>query len=156
MKNLTAKALTAADRSGAVLVSFDAPWEMKILGRTFVHVVRKRVPREVTPDYLYFYVNSPVSRVVARAPVGVVRSVAVSHVVKNCNDFGLTRSEAEDYCEGLGTIGVYELGRFEIAGASLSREWLSERMAFFPPQSFLFLSWEARSLIDREAKFKNG
>ena len=63
-ERVPAKAINTADQSDGIVVSFGADWHERLLEGRFTAVIRKRVPKTVTPKWLYFHINSPVKRIV--------------------------------------------------------------------------------------------
>jgi len=151
---VTAKALDRADRSQAVLVSCDARWHDLILGKAIKAILRKRVPKDAGVRWIYFYINAPHCVIAAKAIVKRVREMPTTEAVSRAKDLSLSRDEITAYSSGQRKIGAYELGRIVEAKRSLSLGWLRKKMAFFPPQSFLFLSTRAKSIIDAGACFE--
>ena len=151
---VSAKALETADRSPAVLVSFDARWQDLILGKAISAILRKRVPKDADVRWIYFYINAPHSVIPARAIIKRVRDMPTTEALSRAKDLSLSKDEITSYLSGQRKIGAYELGRIEKAKRCLSLEWLRKKMVFFPPQSFLFLSKQAKAIMDEQACFE--
>lgn len=149
---LEAKA-TDAGVSTVVVVSFDARWLEPIIKRQVRLVLRKRVPRSTSPHWMYVYINSPESVLMARARVKQVVSLSLRDAIERRNTSILTTEEINKYFGGAREIGAYELGDIQLASNPLQLMWLRKHMTFNPPQSFFFLAVKAQEFIDKNAGF---
>lgn len=147
---LTAKSANAQLSTG-IVVSFDARWLVPISEGRISLVLRKRVPQSASPEWMYIYVNSPASFLLARAPIKKILTLSLAEALKRRNELVLTNDEINSYLQGSVAVGAYELGRIEIARNPLRLSWLHQNMTFNPPQSFFFLASDAQSFIDQHA-----
>ena len=150
---LEAKA-TGNELSSAIVVSFDARWLEPISNRRVRLVLRKRVPRSMSPDLMYIYINSPASILLARARIRSIFSISQNEALKRSDEFQLTAEEIKRYFHEATEVGAYALGSVEVAARPPSLEWLRRRLTFNPPQSFFFLAPAAQKLIDEHAEFR--
>lgn len=155
-QRIPAKASGPADRSDAVIVSFDAAWHEAIVARTLTAVIRKRIPTSIEPTWLYFHVNSPRSAIVARSRLENVGYVPITTARSMTSELGLNRSEVDEYCLNLSQVGLYRLAGIELASTPAAVDGLRRTLIYWPPQSFLFLSSSAKSIIDAECDFIGG
>jgi hypothetical protein len=123
-----------------------------VLGK-FKAVIRKRVPKTVSPTWLYFHINAPVSAICARAEILAIRELTPAQARAKANDIALCPAAVDAYTAGDPRIGCYELGKITLARQSLSSDFLNERMIYHPPQSFFVLSCLAQQMIDELAGF---
>lgn len=149
-----AKAQTTEERSGAIVVSFDARWAEPFRLRKVKRVLRKRVPQSTDADWLYVYVNSPASCLLARAKLAGIHDTVLAHALASSDAIGLSGREIETYFGRTESMGEYELATIEVAVTPLRLTWLKDHLVFHPPQSFLFLSSKAKQIIDEAAGFK--
>lgn len=150
---LSAKALNKEDNSGAILVSFFAGWNGPIINRTLKAVIRKRIPKKQSCNLIYFYLNAPISKLMGRAVVISVGNVPIADVLKMENLLKLNSEEIISYVGENKEIGLFRLKGIEIAKTPLDLKWLRNHMKFSPPQSFLFISNQAKGLIDKSCNF---
>jgi hypothetical protein len=151
---LPAKATAVDERSNAIVVSFEAKWHEHLLARDFSLVIRKRVPKNRTFEWLYFHINSPVSSICGRAPIENVNYITMEEAITRAKELNLSPVEINSYiAEGM-EIGCYQLGAFEFGERLVSSTELSTRMIYHPPQSFFVLSRKAKETIDRMAGFR--
>lgn len=149
-----AKALTDDDRSDSVIVSFDSAWRQKVLDATFSAIIRKRVPVSLTPTWIYFHINAPFSEILARARINTVRMISKQDAVRLHKQLDLSADEVKAYVGDAPEIGAYSVAGFEIAGNNITARALQEQMIYSPPQSFLFLSHEGKTVVDRLCNFR--
>ncbi len=149
-----AKALKPEEHTGAVVVSFDARWIDLIRKRKIKGILRKRIPTTLGAQWLYAYVNSPVSAIVARAVIENTTSVSMPLAIRMSNDLGLSPNEIKNYFSRAQCVGMYEIKAFELAVTPLTLERIRRDLVFYPPQSFFFMSKLGKEFIDEEAHFK--
>jgi len=149
-----AKALTDDDRSDSIIVSFDASWRQKILGVTFSAILRKRVPMSAMPSRIYFHINAPFSEVLARARIGAIKVISKQDAVKLHRKLDLSADKITAYIGNDSQIGAYLVDEFEVSDKNVTTRLLQEHMAYSPPQSFLFLSHDGKTLVDRLCNFR--
>jgi hypothetical protein len=102
---------------------------------------------------MYIYVNSPISAIVARARLESITTATRGELMGLLTDLCLQQSDVIDYLGRAAKVGLYRIGNIELANANLSVAELQNQMVFHPPQSFLFLSRDARELIDALGRF---
>ena len=149
---LTAKAANAEASTG-VVVSFDARWFRPISEGRISLVLRKRVPQSALPKWMYMYINSPASVLLARAPIKKILTLPLADALKRHKELDLANDEIGAYFRGSAAVGAYELGPLEIASEPLQLSWLRHNMTFHPPQSFFFLAQTAQAVIDKHGGF---
>jgi predicted transcriptional regulator len=150
---IIAKAKNPKDESEAIVVSFDARWLEAIRSKQFSSALRKRVPQSFRPRWMYIYVNSPASVILARASVVNISSVPLVEALAHQQELCLSEKEIERYSAGAKAVGLYKLGSIELARTHLTLTWLRQHMVFHPPQSFFALKDEAKTIIDRSPGF---
>lgn len=153
--SVIAKARNPKDESEAIVVSFDARWLEAIRSKRFSRVLRKRVPQSFCPQWMYIYVYSPTSLIVARASIANISSVSLVEALAHKQELCLSETEIERYFAGAKAVGLYKLGLVELARTHLTLTWLRQHMIFHPPQSFFTLKDEAKTIIDRSAGFSH-
>ncbi|MDT3684028.1 MAG: hypothetical protein RO009_03165 [Pseudorhodoplanes sp.] len=145
---VVATALTTAEQSNAIVVSFDAKWHRSLLGGTLGAVIRKRVPKERSFDWLYFHVNSPISAICGRVRIDKITMITLQQAIRLAEQLNLPPDAIAQYVGHDGRVGCYHLGSFQIPSVALHRSTLTERVKYSPPQSFLILSKSAKEIID--------
>lgn len=152
-QRVPARASGSADRSDAIVVSFDAKWHEAIIAKAFSLVIRKRIPKSYKPKWLYFHVNAPVSAICARAELTSVAYIPTKVVRNLVSDLSLGQAEIDKYCADLEEVGAYRIAGMETAPVKASVAGLRTQLMYTPPQSFMFLSNTAKIIIDTTCKF---
>jgi len=116
-------------------------------------VIRRQVPKSTQPEWLYAYVNSPVSELALRARVESVETVGIEEALRYSTELLLSRAEIETYFEGYKEMGLYHLGLASPSRTCVNLQRLREAGRFSPPQSFLYLSSEGREFLDSSCCF---
>ena len=142
-----AKAQSVSDRSGAIVVSFDAKHSGGVIDGATKAVIRKRVPRDHTVSMVFVYANAPESKVVVRRPVKSIRNVSLKETLELRDKVNLTNETIQAYFRGVTSVGMYELGE-PVNGRQPSLQQIQEQLLFYPPQSFLYVSIAARKVLD--------
>jgi len=153
---LSAKADTETNRSDAVLVSFDSRWEHSIKNGDLKAFIRKRLPKTLTPKWIYAYCGSPVAAILARFRVNRVTEVSSSDAVKSASRLGMKAVDVSSYCKGRSTIGYCEVMEMQKADKPMTLVKIRSLMSFHPPQSFIILSKDACMMIDAECFSSQG
>jgi predicted transcriptional regulator len=152
---IPAKATTPAEQSDSIVVSFGAEWHPHLLSKAFSVVIRKRIPKSSSFEWLYFHVNSPFSALCGRAKIEKIFSATEKEAVALAKDIHLSPAEVKSYIGGANKIGCYKLGAFEFGMEPITIARLCSRIEYHPPQSFFILSRQAKEIIDRFAGFKS-
>ena len=148
-----ATAVQSEDRSDAVVVSFDSRWYDALRTGSLSMVIRKKVPMSEQPHWLYFHVNSPKSAICARTRILAVEHLPTQAVHAFVNELSLTSEEIDRYCGHLKEVGVYRLSDIELAAPEASLAELRRRLHYSPPQNFMFLSIQAKGIVDQACAF---
>lgn len=145
---LSAKASSDGNRSDSVLVSFDSRWEHAINNGDLKAFIRKRLPKTITPKWIYGYCGSPVAAILARFRVIRVTEVSSLEAVKLASRLGMSAGDVESYCKGRPIIGYCEVAEMQKALRPMTLQDIRSVMSFHPPQSFIILSKTACEIID--------
>jgi predicted transcriptional regulator len=145
------KATTPTNSSSSLVISFNSRWQNPLLEGRISVVVRKRGPRAVTPDWIYVYINQPVSGIVARLPVNRFEWKGRMNP-ELCRQALLTRQELLVY-SGDEPLAVFHVGAPIRSSSVVDLRTLSSRFGFFPPQSFFILSASGKQHIDELCGF---
>ena len=151
--SIPAKATSPAEQSDGVVVSFGADWHEPLLAKAFSLVIRKRIPKCATFNWLYFHINAPISALCGRARIQKVLTLTEKEAIAHAKQIHLPPAEIKSYIEGDSKIGCYKLGAFEFGKMPVSAARLSTRLVYHPPQSFFILSKEAKKIIDAFSGF---
>jgi predicted transcriptional regulator len=154
--SIIAKATTDAARSDAIVVSFDIKWYKRLRERTFSAVIRKRIPKTVSPRSMYFHINAPKSAVCGKASVTSVRIVGRSEVLSLTRELDMTEDMILAYLGPAQTVGCYSLGTIALPPRDLTVNEIRQQMIYHPPQSFFVLSNPAKLLLDELCGFTAG
>lgn len=150
-----AKALTLDERSNAIIVSFDSKWHQPFLNAEFSVVIRKRVPRDRTFDWIYVHIKSPIGAICGRARIKRIGTMATNQAANLSESISLSKSEIIKYASGDEAIGFYEIGRFDVASEPVKTDEINKYINYNPPQSFTILSTLAKNAIDALCGFDN-
>lgn len=150
-----AKATNAVDRSNAVVVSFASKWFDDVTEGRVTAVIRKRIPREAAPQWLYFYFNAPRSVLAARGRITSIGQVPDQEAVSLKSSLCMSEGEILKYVGDSPNVGVYRIKSIETAQHALSLPFLRQHVVFHPPQSFFFLSKDGKNTIDQLASFSD-
>ena len=145
------KASTPSERSGDILVSFDARWRAPLIEHPISSVLRRRVPKSFAPRRMYLYVGSPHSHILGHADVKDVSSLSLQEGLRALPTTGVTESELRAYFTGYPNIGCYLIGPVVTFARPLSRQELHAQSGFSPPQSFVALSFRASEWLAQHA-----
>ncbi|MCL4785387.1 MAG: hypothetical protein KJ070_01135 [Verrucomicrobia bacterium] len=148
-----AKATTPEEQSDGIVVSFAAEWHQPLLGKKFTAVIRKRVPKTVKSRWLYFHINAPVCAICGRAEICSIDDIDLKEAQLLSKELALQPAEITAYFGGDKTVGCYRLGHIALTNNELSKQTLSSRLTYHPPQSFFILSHAAKKIIDSLAGF---
>jgi hypothetical protein len=150
---IPAKAAMPEDRSDAIVVSFEYKWYTAIIRAAFSLVIRKRIPTSHKPDWMYFHVNAPKSVICARASVTAVGTMPTKLLCTFTSELALHPDEIAQYCKGREEVGVYRIAGVTLPAVEASMAVLQRELIYSPPQSFMFLSRQAKAVIDRICNF---
>lgn len=150
-----AKALTLDERSNAIIVSFDSKWHQPFLNSEFSVVIRKRVPRDRTFEWIYAHIKSPVGAICGRARIKRIGTMAPDQAANLFKSINLSKNEIIQYISGDGAIGFYEIGQFYVAAKPARTDEINKYINYNPPQSFTILSTVAKKTIDALCGFEN-
>jgi hypothetical protein len=149
---IPAKAITDAEQSDSIVVSFGAEWHQPLLSKAFSVVIRKRIPKSSSPKWLYFHINNPVSALCGRAKIQQLSSITEEEAIVLADQIHLSPAEIKSYIGTATNIGCYKLGTFEI-WEPIPVAKLGTRLAYYPPQSFFILSKQAKQVVDHFSGF---
>ena len=148
-----AKAQSDTDRSGAIVVSFDELWHEPIMNRSLSAIIRKRVPLTVPIEWVYFYVKAPTASICGRGKVKSCFWATVEQAHHLASALAMRRDEITRYLQSgvirTPGIGCITFEQIETADSLLTAATLAKSFTFNPPQSFFFLSKEAKVTVDK-------
>jgi len=150
---LPVKAMTPAEQSDSIIVSFGSDWHQRLVNKKFSVVIRKRIPKSSDFKWLYFHVNSPVGAICGRAAIKGVFTATTKEAIDLAKQINLSPDEIETYIGGDNKIGCYKLGSFDLAIKPVSAAELAVGLIYHPPQSFLIMSKNGKAIIDQMIGF---
>lgn len=150
-----AKALTLDERSNAIIVSFDSKWHQPFLNSEFSVVIRKRVPRDRTFEWIYAHIKSPIGAICGRARIKSIGTMGADQALSLYKSINLSKDEIAEYISGEDSIGFYAIDQYEIAINPANTELINDYLKYSPPQSFTILSTVAKKTIDEICGFDN-
>ena len=150
----SAKATCPLEVSDSIVVSFEARWDGIFLKGGVLGFIRKRLPRTTQPKWVYAYFGTPLSRISFKAEIKSISEVPVSVALARARDLSISREEINEYCTGLSKIGLCLTGTPIFARHKVEMKDLRSAMSFFPPQSFLTLSKDAKKAIEAFGRFR--
>jgi predicted transcriptional regulator len=145
-----AKATDPRTATSSIVVSFDSRWYELLRKGKIRAVIRKRGPTKLRPEYIYAYVNSPISAFVARLPI---RKFEWRNNVdaRLCEETTLNLKEIKAYTGGK-RFAVYYVGKPQLAQPNISLSELASKLGFVAPQSFFVLSSSGKEQLDSLGK----
>ena len=152
---IIAKALDLESRSDAIVVSFGLEWYESLRSGRFTSVIRKRVPANIHPQWLYFHINAPKSAICARAEVHSVETISLAKAIQIARELDLSEKEIRKYFEGYESVGCYRLGQIYFPDREVTLQKITAHLVYHPPQSFFVVSKPAKELLDRLCGFQN-
>lgn len=150
-----AKALTLDERSNAIIVSFDSKWHQPFLNSEFSIVIRKRVPRDRTFEWIYAHIKSPIGAICGRARIKSIGTMGADQAASLCKSINMSKNEIMKYISGEDSIGFYKIGQYDVAGNPAKTDFINNYINYSPPQSFTILSEFAKNTIDSICRFDN-
>ena len=152
---VAARATTPTEKSDSIVVSFSAEWYAHLIEQDLGAVIRKRIPKSNAFRWLYFHINSPISAICGRAPITELSNIHAHEAPAIADQLKLSAAEIDAYVGTASHIGCYRIGRIELCTKPISLEALTQRLSYFPPQSFFILSTKAKNVIDSLAGFRS-
>ena len=143
-----AKALTLDERSNAIIVSFDSKWYQPFLNSEFSLVIRKRVPRDRTFEWIYAHIKSPIGAICGRVRIKGIGTMGADEAESLFEKINLSKREISEYISGEDSIGFYKIGQCDPAIRPAKIDVINNYIKYNPPQSFTILSMTARKTID--------
>lgn len=151
---ILAKAVAPESQSEAIVVSFGSEWYESLRGKQFTAVIRKRIPANTRPSWLYFHINSPKSAICARAEILSIEKITRSRALQIRRELDLSEEQILKYFGRHESMGCYRLGRIAYPDKDVTSTQIAEQMVYHPPQSFFVLSKEAKKILDGLCGFK--
>ena len=150
---IPAKAITEADQSDSIVVSFGAEWQQLLLSKAFSVVIRKRIPKNIAFKWLYFHINSPVGAICGRAEITKIFTATETEAIGLAREINLSPAEISSYINGDRAIGCYMLGKIQLTDSPVPASTLATRLTYHAPQSFFILSKKAKEVVDHFTGF---
>jgi len=150
----SAKANSPAEASDSILVSFEARWEELFISGQVSGFIRKRLPRTTSPKWIYAYFGTPLARISVKAQIKSISEVPIGQVIASASDLCISKEEIREYCAGLSSIGLCLIATPFVSNHKLGLERMRSTLSFFPPQSFLILSKDAKRIIESIGQFR--
>lgn len=150
-----AKALTLDERSNAIIVSFDSKWYQPFQNSEFSVVIRKRVPRDRTFEWIYAHIKSPIGAICGRARIKSIGTMEADKAINLFESIRLSKKDIIEYISGDDTVGYYEIGQYDAAISPVKTDTINNYIKYSPPQSFTILSIAAKQAIDAMCGFDN-
>ena len=144
------RAQSAAERSGDILVSFDARWRDSMSSGRIRYVLRRRYPKSFRPHGMYLYISSPHSQLIGFTSINEVRPIDFKKGLRILVASGLTRQELASYFSGYDNVGCYVISPVAVFKQPLALETLRATSGFVPPQSFVALSERASEWLAQQ------
>jgi predicted transcriptional regulator len=144
------KATSPANRSGDILVSFDAKWLQVFTQGSVESIVRRRYPKSFAPRRMYLYIGSPHSCLIGFVNINGLRSIAPQDAEQIISSTNLTTNELNSYFAGYERIGCYAVSPVALFRSALSLDTLRVASGFSPPQSFVALSRRASDWLAQQ------
>ena len=150
---ITAKANEISEMSNAIVVSFSSFWKTHIEEKRFSAIIRKRVPLKIQPKWIYFHVNAPVGEICGRALIKNVTQLSKGAALKYSDRLMLSKTDLLEYIGSDDSIGFYDIENIELAKNAFNTSAIKEKMAYYPPQSFFYISHDGLKIINEFCGF---
>ena len=144
------KATSPSDRSGDILVSFDAKWRDLLTHQSLGCIVRRRYPKSFSPRRMYIYIGSPHSHLIGFVDVNDLCTITPKEGFQILAKTGLAKGELDAYFRGYERIGCYAVSPLALFKQPLPLDTLRARSGFSPPQSFVALSERASDWLAQQ------
>lgn len=131
------------NRTSEVLVTFSAKWREPLLSGSINCVLRRRYPKSIVPTRMYLYVAAPFSQVIGVSNITRIIDVNLAKAKKLKKETLLEDCELTSYFDGYEEVGCYCIENTKLYHSAIDLEELRNSWSFYPPQSFVSLSWEA-------------
>jgi predicted transcriptional regulator len=141
------------NRSNAVILSIDSKWLDSLQFGSLRWIIRKRLPFATKLKLVYFHAKSPVSGIIGRAKILFIERVSSSYLLRNANKLEISAKEILAYLGDAPEVGLMQFEKMETAKDTVGLHKLRERLDYFPPQSFAFISRSALPMIDEMSGF---
>lgn len=153
MNRATEKVSDDQSEEKSVLVPFEAKWQRQLAENCIRGVLRKRVPKERSYEWIYIYMNAPISAVCFRGRLEHVVDITKESAFEKASAICLSEHEITRYFGNRESVGYYAIQQIEVAQTPVTLAQLSRLLHLHPPQGFLILSSVAKSVIDSNANF---
>jgi predicted transcriptional regulator len=149
-------ALKAAPKASAngIIISFGARWEDALRAGNVQVVFRKKCPSKYVPKFVYAYLASPVSAIVARLPVLRIERLISGDALLHTKEGAISKAELDEYCATVGQVFLIWIGTPSIARKPVTMQTLMTEYEFWPTPNFIALSDYGCGVIDRLGDFQ--
>jgi len=145
--------INQSDQASSFVLAIDVMWIEQLLAGTLLHLIRKRIPRQSSPKFVYLHANSPVSAIVAKATIQRIEEITVSEALALANELKMSCGSVKEYVGSLDRMGLLVFSCVSPAEKFGSIDILRQHLDYHPPQSFSFVSDSASTIIDRICGF---
>lgn len=153
MPTFSLKAVSKAPANG-IIVSFDARWEDAIQKGAVRVVFRKKCPSKYVPKYVYAYLASPLSAIIARLPVQRIERLRSEDALQYAKEGAISEAELEEYCATSEHVFLIWVGLPFVARKPVTMQTLMTDYEFWPTPNFIALSDDGCGVIDRLGDFQ--
>ncbi|MDR7033108.1 hypothetical protein [Mesorhizobium sp. BE184] len=144
------KSQSESERSGDILVSFSSRWIDRLRGNFPNYIFRRRVPSSFVPKRVFVYVASPISEIIGFFNAKYIQQITLPEALNIASEAQIDADELKKYFRGYNTVGCYAIHDNMIFDEAIKLSELREHFDFFPPQSFVALSYESSGWIDKK------
>jgi predicted transcriptional regulator len=137
---------TTNDVPRSVVYSFNGRWEEPLISEKVEVFFRKRRP-VVTPSRVFFYVGSPVKKMIGFAGIKKIEPVDLEAAKMIRKSGAITDDELTSYIGQDGIVSAFWIGTPAIFSEPFTLSELNERHGFYPPQSFSNVSKEFEDFL---------
>lgn len=141
------------DQASSFVLSIDAMWIEQLRAGTLLHLIRKRIPRQSSPNFVYLHAKSPVSAIVAKAGIQRLEEIPVSDALDLASELKMSCDSVKEYVGSSEKIGLLVFNCVTPAEKFGGIDVLRQHLDYHPPQSFSFVSDQASIIIDRICGF---
>lgn len=127
--------MTKHVNSQTVVYSFGGRWEEPLLNKEISVFFRKRRP-VVLPDKVFFYIGSPVKKIVGFSKVISIEPISFAGAKQYMKAGKISENELIDYIGKNGHVHAIHIQDIEIFKNPIDLDSLRDEFDFNPPQSF--------------------
>ena len=137
-----------------LICSFDSHWREPIQEGLVKVVFRKKKLVRSIPEWLYAYMNSPVSSITARMRIAEASVMATSEAIDLAAEGDIPAESLRSYAGSYAELFVFRVKDVEVAKVPISKSILASKYAFCPTPNFIHISERGVETLDALGQFE--